>query len=343
MMNSKSDFGEDIRNYCAEIGADPLLVQGAGGNASWKEGDSLWVKASGTWLANAQNKEIFIPVDLARLKSEIAKKNFSVVPEVLNDSKLKPSIETMLHALMPHRVVLHLHAIEVLAHLVRRDFNDYFTKSIGKVVSFAVVDYFKPGADLASAIYDILAKYSSVDVIFLKSHGVVIGGENINDLRHKLSNITEALVTNPTLKNHQNGMINELPISFLNQYVPVPDSAVQQLALNPTLFRRLRSDWALYPDHVVFLGPRAHAYQSWLEFQDKTLRFGSFPELIFVNGEGVFVKPSFTKSKQAQLRCYFDVLTRQRHDCSLVVLMDNQIAELLKWDAEHYRMNLAIS
>ena len=53
-----------ISNFCQRIGADPLLVQGAGGNVSWKEGDDLWVKASGTWLADAVSQDIFIPVSL---------------------------------------------------------------------------------------------------------------------------------------------------------------------------------------------------------------------------------------------------------------------------------------
>ena len=40
---------------------NPLLVQGAGGNVSWKEEDTLWVKASGTWLSDASAEDIFLP------------------------------------------------------------------------------------------------------------------------------------------------------------------------------------------------------------------------------------------------------------------------------------------
>ena len=43
----------EVTDYCAHIGADPLLVQGAGGNVSWKEDGTLWIKASGKWLAGA--------------------------------------------------------------------------------------------------------------------------------------------------------------------------------------------------------------------------------------------------------------------------------------------------
>ena len=57
-MNSKiSSTGKDVREYCARIGANPLLVQGAGGNISWKEDHTLWIKASGTRLSNAKKEE----------------------------------------------------------------------------------------------------------------------------------------------------------------------------------------------------------------------------------------------------------------------------------------------
>ncbi len=114
-----------LSDYCAAIGADPLLVQGAGGNASWKDADTLWVKASGTWLAEARARDIFVPVDLAHLRGAIATGQLDVTPRPLGDSGLRPSIETLLHALMPQPVVLHLHAVELLAQLVRPGFTEH--------------------------------------------------------------------------------------------------------------------------------------------------------------------------------------------------------------------------
>jgi len=337
MISRQSDIGEDVRKYCAEIGTDRLLVQGAGGNASWQQGKTLWIKASGKWLANAKKEEIFIPVDLASLKSEIAKQNFSNSPHVIGNSQLRPSIETILHALMPHPVVLHLHAVEVLAHLVKPDCNYLLEKLLSKFVSFAVVDYFKPGANLASEIHGILAN-NKVNVIFLKNHGVVIGGENISDVHMLLSKITYSLATESKLGITQAPIISKVPKNYLDKYTPISDRSVQQLALNPILYNRLSSDWALYPDHVVFLGPRAHTFQSWEELE--IIPTESHPELIFLGGMGVYAKPSFTKAKLVQLRCYFDVLVRQKEDTQLVVLNTSQIGELINWDAEQYRMFL---
>lgn len=340
MLISEADIGEGVRKYCAEIGLDPLLVQGAGGNASWKEGDILWIKASGTWLANAKTEDIFIPVDLISLKSEIAKQNFSAIPDVISDVKLRPSIETILHALMPHRVVLHLHAIEALVHLVRPHCRDVIEDLFRKFIPFALVDYFKPGADLASEIHTVLAR-KTVDVIFLKNHGLVIGGENISKVRLLLSTITDFLATEPLLKISQSIIIPNPPKNFSGQYAPVADQFVQQLALDPNLFLRLSSDWALYPDHVVFLGPRAYAYQSWTELEVESIQSGPLPELIFLSGVGVYAKSTFTKAKLVQLRCYLDIMVRQKIDSSLICLTLNQIGDLLNWDAEQYRISLA--
>jgi rhamnose utilization protein RhaD (predicted bifunctional aldolase and dehydrogenase) len=342
MIYPESTVGRDVRKYCTQIGADPLWVQGAGGNVSWKEDSTLWVKASGTWLSNAEKEEIFIPVDLMRIKSEIAKKNFSVAPKVVSDVKLKPSIETMLHALMPHRVVIHLHAIEILAHLVRRGFEKYFNSLVDKTFRFSVVDYYKPGAELALAIDVALNKCPLTDVIFLKNHGIVIGGDNVIDVHEKLCKITESLTTESAIRKTASVVICKPPKSFSHQYTAVDDPFVHQLALDPLLFSRLKRDWALYPDHVVFLGPTPHVYESWARFEDEALPSGLFPELIFLAGEGVFVQESFTRAKLAQLCCYFDVMVRQMSGHPLIVLTNDQIAELLNWDAEQYRMSLAI-
>ena len=50
---------ETIEKFCTTIGLNPMLVQGAGGNISWKDGGTLWVKASGMWMVDAEKKDYF--------------------------------------------------------------------------------------------------------------------------------------------------------------------------------------------------------------------------------------------------------------------------------------------
>ena len=323
-----------VTGFCARTGADPLLVQGAGGNVSWKDGDTLWVKASGTWLADAEAQDIFVPVDLLPLRQALAGGDFSATPAVLGASALKPSIETLLHALMPQRIVVHLHAIEVLAHLVRENFLAPAALA-GMGVHAAVVGYHKPGEALAAAVAEALSASPGANVVFLKSHGVVIGAADIAEVGHILSSLTSAMRTEPaamlpvpSARTSGRGLVGA-------DHALVPDDAIQQLALNPALFARLAQDWALYPDHVVFLGWQAHACASWADLGAEEL-----PDLLFVQGQGVYARPALNRARLAQLRCYYDVLARQPAGERLAALGKEQIAELLNWDAERYRMGL---
>lgn len=341
MRQSGGSLKASVIEYCTAIGADRLLVQGAGGNVSWKDADTLWVKASGTWLAEAVERDIFVPVDLSNLRTLLDGGNFAATPRVRGKSVLKPSIETLLHALMPHRVVIHLHAIEVLAHLVRDNCMIEFQSLLDESIQWAIIDYHKPGTALASAVSATLAEQPMVKVIFLKNHGVVIGGSDIAEVSQILGQLTKALSTIPAAISYPPRLESSGVADPTNQYSPVADLDIHQLALNTDLFDRLKSGWALYPDHVVFLGPRAYAYRAWEIFNEESEKLGELPELVFIHGEGVFVRSSFNKAKHAQLRCYYDVLTRQKPDLSIRALTSSQIAELLNWDAEQYRMNLA--
>lgn len=329
-----------VIEYCSGIGSDPLLVQGAGGNVSWKDGATLWVKASGTWLAEAAEKDIFVAVDLPHLRSAIDSGDFAVTPKLREESVLRPSIETLLHALMPQRVVVHLHAIEILAYLVRANCRTELESLLDASIHWTLVDYHKPGAALANAVSDALARKPNVEVIFLKNHGVVIGGADVVEVNHLLQKLTAALTTAPVNLCGETPPVAPTRLGQSEQYLPVKDAALHQLALNSELFNRLATDWALYPDHVVFLGAHAFTYNTREDFLEEIKDQNELPELIFIRGLGAFARSTFNKAKQAQLRCYYDVIVRQPSSTTFNALTPTQIAELLNWDAEQYRMNL---
>jgi rhamnose utilization protein RhaD (predicted bifunctional aldolase and dehydrogenase) len=332
---------KSVVKYCAAIGQNPLLVQGAGGNASWKEGNTLWIKASGTWLADAAEKNIFVPVDLNHLKHEINAGKFNVSPNLLTASNLRPSIETILHALMPHPVVLHLHAVEILAHLVRSGYEQTLSNLLDSKVQWGNVAYFKPGAELASAVRDALIKTPDADVVLLQNHGVVIGGADVNAIDTILNRLVDTFRDVPPPISDIPPHTRNITLAGRKTYVPVPDNHIQQLATNIALFDRLKTDWVLYPDHAVFLGPVARAYDCVTDLEKTLHNAVDLPELFFVRGLGVFMQPEFSMAKQVQLRCYHDVLSRQDAHTVLNALNQDQIAALLNWDAEKHRMNIA--
>ena len=340
MSNATTDIEKHVKAFCSRISADPLLVQGAGGNVSWKEGDVLWVKASGKWLAEAELKEIFVPINLILLQAAIKEQKFSVSPKVISNSSLRPSIETLLHALMPHRIVVHLHAVEILAHLVQINAIQKIRKLVGDEVNWIYVDYFKPGADLARAVSQQLNTRKDADVVFLGNHGVVIGGSGIEEVFTSLQTLVLKMKSIPSLTLLENQTFEHESDFFARGYVPCDDKEVSLLATKDDMTKRLLHDWALYPDHVVFLGEEAVVLEKNFTIKELDSSVHSKPPFIFVEGEGVYEKTEVTPAQKSQLRCYFDVLNRQISINKLSTLTDLQVSQLLDWDAEKYRKRL---
>ena len=335
---------DSISQFCAELGQDRLLVQGAGGNVSWKDGDTLWIKGSGTWLANAKVSNIFVPVDLKKLTSSLSQGDFSVTPELITTSDLRPSIETILHALMPQKIVIHLHAINPLTYLVLQDAKTQIEK-ISKALPWksAFIEYVKPGAELAQAIAHALKMQDGIRVLFLKNHGIVIGGDSILEVRSILGDVLKAcpIMHAPEVVEVP-PKLPKVPAEARERYRAIEDIDIQQLAQNSILFNHLYSDWVLYPDHVVFLGSKAFAYESWEDFFSLCNLLQDYPDVIFIENEGVFAMLNFSLAKTVQLRCYYDVISRVLNKTALNPLNELEITKLLNWDSEKLRQKMSV-
>jgi rhamnose utilization protein RhaD (predicted bifunctional aldolase and dehydrogenase) len=333
---------DEVIHFCEKIGADALLTQGPGGNVSWKDGDTLWVKASGTWLADAGTKDIFVPVDLTTLNQAIKAQNFKTAPRLISTTELRPSIETMLHALMSQPIVVHVHAVEILACLVREDSSALIDRIFSDRNDWCWVPYKKPGTELAEALYMALSGRPDARVAFLQNHGIVLGAPSTAEIEKTLFDLIARCKSE--LAAH---LPNKSPSALLfptneqNTYQSLTDVEVQQLALNPELYSQLTSNWVLYPDHAVFLGPEAVCYDDINTFRSAHAALRTPPpSLAFVRGSGVYVTNKFNRAQYAQLRCYYEVLRRQSEKISLKPLSEKEVSALLTWDAEQYRKSL---
>jgi rhamnose utilization protein RhaD (predicted bifunctional aldolase and dehydrogenase) len=324
-----------INEFCTRIGRNRLLVQGAGGNVSWKQAGILWVKASGACIADADKSEIFVPVELGKLSDQIRLGNFDIDLRLHESGGMRPSIEVMLHAMMRFTVVVHLHAVPVLAKLVQARFKEDISgaRALGK---FCFVSYAMPGAALAKGIHDALVSSPDANVVFMGNHGILVGGESVHEVEKAIDSIC-AFFEVSTFS--AGGASSSSVGSFYKsgkRFIAFPDSEVQQLALDDSLFCRLEKDWALYPDHVVFLGACPLIFDSEKSFMELEADV-DLPDLVFIRNTGVFVSDDFGSARSAQLICYFDVLSRLRNVDNLVRLTEFQVEELLGWEAEKYR------
>lgn len=322
---------EEVKKICKELSLDNLLIQGTGGNISWKEESILWVKASGTSLKDSFSKEIFVPINLNNIRNNIAKKIFDFTLKVENNVALKPSIETLLHGLISRKYVVHLHAINPLSYLVRSDFSDIFDKISKNNFTYSVIDYAKPGQELAKKLYSEIQLNGIRDIYYLKNHGIIYTSDNINELSNLIKTSCDILYLNPCKLNEV-----KTPISESIDYMPIKNPCLHNFVLDKKLLQYVKKNWAIFPDHVVFVGGRPCIYPNW----DKFIQSNEKPLLIFIKGEGVFHLKSIKQNEIEQLNCYFDVICRQDFNKNLSVLTQKQISELINWDAEIYRQSL---
>jgi rhamnose utilization protein RhaD (predicted bifunctional aldolase and dehydrogenase) len=331
----KSQDRELVESFCFKYGLDRLFVQGAGGNVSWKDEDTLWIKASGTQLSDAKDLDIFVPIFLNKLLENIKKNDFESKPIIKNNSKAKPSIDIFIHALMPQKYVVHLHAVEVLASLVQTHFLKRYSKVLNKSFNWKFIKYTKPGIDLALAIKEVLKLDVKINILFLQNHGIVIGAESMQEVEDLLKKINTIFQVRP-----KKFKSFSLPISKISSYQPIMSEEIHNLAIQTKLFNNLSKNWALYPDHVVFLGPKPFLFSSWQSLNN-FLKNNNPPNLVFIQGHGVFANSFFTTAQEEQLYCFFDVLVRQNDAYKVNALTKKQINELINWDAERYRINLS--
>jgi rhamnose utilization protein RhaD (predicted bifunctional aldolase and dehydrogenase) len=335
-----------IEKLCKKIGSDPLLVQGAGGNISWKENNTLWVKASGTWLCNASQENIFLPVDLVFIREAISQGNFDIKPRVNIETSLRPSIETLLHALIPQPVVLHLHAIDILCHLVNTEYRKIFRSRLPSNLNYEIVDYCKPGESLAKDVFQAVSSNEEAKVIFLLNHGLVISGESVEEVEDTLYFLINELKSNVLINEKSNSRAMDYSIAeSLNHYGYVHSEfdCFNMLSTNSNLISIVKHKWALFPDHVVFLGAKAligdiNFIESYLQ-NNKEER----PPFIFCENIGTFCLSTVSSAQKDQLKCFYDVAVRQRLISNIVVLNEQSIEELMDWDAEKYRIKLSLS
>ena len=190
------------------LGRESRLVMHGGGNTSVKcqltdvignKVDVLFVKGSGVDLACVTPYD-FTPVriqplqrllqmilsgghltdeDLKRfsnqeLKNFLFLNLFSLTDHMVRNG-LTPSIETLLHAFLPHKYIFHTHSQALLTLTNQPDGEKFSREVFGD--RFGIVPYMRPGLELARSAEKIYAAENNVTGLVLLKHGLVTFGE----------------------------------------------------------------------------------------------------------------------------------------------------------------------
>lgn len=334
----------DLKRVSRRIGTDVRLVQGPGGNTSMKAGDVLWVKASGTWLADAEEKSIFVPVDLIGARQALAEgsEKMPVISAPVPDGALalRASIETSLHALLPHAIVLHVHAVNAIAWAARKDGADEMAQRLAGL-AWARLPYHRPGLALSRAVAELIAE-KTPDVLILGNHGLVVAAADC-DAAAALMQEVERRLELPVRAAPAPDLARLRTLCADGSYRPATEPDCHHLATDAGNLR-MATAGSLYPDHVVFLGPALPTLapgRSLAELRsDPATTDASTPVALLVPGAGAIVRADIGPAAEAMLHCLALVVKRIPLAAHVSYLPPEEEQALLNWDAERYRKQL---
>jgi rhamnulose-1-phosphate aldolase/alcohol dehydrogenase len=180
-----------VRTYTTRLlGSDPRMVLHGGGNTSVKtmvkdqlgeDVEVICIKGSG-W-----DMGVIEPAGLPAVKLEPLRKlrkldklsdedmvNFQRI-NLLDSSAPNPSVETLLHAFLPHKFIDHVHSTAVLALTDQPDNKALVQEVYGDRVAY--VPYTIPGFALAKSVADVFDNNPGVEGLVLLQHGIFTVGD----------------------------------------------------------------------------------------------------------------------------------------------------------------------
>ena len=308
MTSSQTEI-EDLISHSFKIGLDPTLVQGAGGNTSFKDENYLWVKASGTKLKDAKDKNIFVKLDLDKARKlsffDDAKLIYNAILDPV-DENLRPSIETAMHSIIASPVVTHVHSLGSIGSSILKNPNEAIEKISG-IVNMAWIPYLRPGAQLANAISEVVNE--SHNALLLGNHGMTVWGDSFGEVESLISKI----------ENNWRGNFKK-KLDFVEQ------NSVSEIWAN------LLCGGILTPDEAVFLGEKPFGKANEPNLKNTKIKFLENNELLFD------ANLSNDSKDIAKLLINLDGWINDIKDINY--LTESEIHNILNWDMEKFRQGL---
>src|SRR4030081_3825686 len=189
-----------LRVYTSRLlGGDPRLVLHGGGNTSVKTVlpdllgepvEVLCVKGSGWDLGNIEPPGLpavrLAPLRKLRERDALSDEDMVRIQRanLIDPGAPNPSVETLLHAFLPHKFVDHTHATAVLSLADQPDAAERVADLYGSRVG--VVPYIMPGFLLAKKAAEVLEADPEVDGLILLKHGVFSFGDSAREAYERM-------------------------------------------------------------------------------------------------------------------------------------------------------------
>jgi len=370
MMN-RHDIS-DLISMSRTYGSDTRFVLLGGGNTSKKIGDVMYVKASGCALSDIDS-DGFVAMSLPKLKaiwekcySEEAQKREEEILLDMMDARCegetsRPSVEALLHSIIPYTYVVHLHPALVNGLTCSQSGRESMKKLFPEAMWIPSA---QPGYMLAKAVKRAQQDYVSriktyPNIIFLQNHGVFVGGDSLEDIDrsydHIIKRLTRTIARKPNfaelkVDNHRISIIKQAMQSMYGDAQEFP------VAFNRELANRLTDEQSFFslssaytPDHILYSGCKP----LWIEevvFEGSST-IEDIKESIRNYEISVGIKPKVLAVQQTAVIAIDESAMALFIDTIKIAVftesfggprfMDNdQIQFILNWEAEKYRVKV---
>ena len=196
---------KELVELSRELGTGEYF-KGGGGNGSVKDGETLWIKPSGTAMGGL-TEDSFVAMDRGR----IAALYEGVPPEDVNareawvkdmmlaavreDSSGRPSVEAPLHNSFDARFVLHTHPPVVNGMTCSQDGAAVCARLFPEALWMGFVN---PGYTLAVEVRAAVAEYAAragrqPDMVIIENHGIFVTGDTPEAIRETYARVMGAL------------------------------------------------------------------------------------------------------------------------------------------------------
>ena len=360
---------EELVKFSNLYGSNEELVLAGGGNTSAKDGDVMYIKGSGTRLADI-TEDGFVKMSRKKI-SEIFTKEYpdddkereALSLADLMNAKLpgqeakRPSVETTLHSLFPHTFVLHLHPALVNGVTCGADGEKWTKKLFGDNVLW--VEPCKPGYTLAKVCFNALNKYKEknsrdCDILLLANHGVFIADDKVEGLEEKLfyvmSKIRECVNEEPDLSvgdfdgDKAQIVFNTFLDVFGEDSVITYERSVLSLeyAKAENSFEIIKTPFN--PDQIVYCKPYPVYVEKAEEIKYKTEEYkklnGFLPKIFFIKDCGMYGVDYSEKGSETAVALFNDAIKISTYAKSFGgarPMTDDLIDFIVNWEAESYR------
>jgi len=360
-------------------GANPDLVLAGGGNTSFKNAETLYIKGSGTTLATI-TKDGFVKMDRASLAAmfennypkntderEAAVLTDLMAARLAGEEHKRPSVETLLHDLFDFSYVVHTHPALVNGLTCAKNGEAEAVRLFSGRALW--IELTPPGYILSLTVREKMQAFKAetgrdADIILLQNHGIFVAGNTANEIDEKYRFIMDML----------NAQLSETPdfsnVEFDRERAALLAPAVRMITggevvkfnTNVQTVKMLADEAAFAPlasvytpDHMVYY-KRAPLYVPYAEDMEQQYalirdgaaafvkKYGFVPQIVAVQGLGYYSAGASRKSAGINEALFIDTMKIAVYTNAFggpLFMADALIDFIANWEVESYRKKVS--